>query len=130
MGLTTVDVILIVVSTILCLITVLLILWQAEEQMFVFGLRLSESVSTDIAGLITLSKGLAGDVELSYRNKTGEIDYSIMIKDKLVCVTATSTYTSTDCSSSAADITETKKVKGSGFNLLITKTNEKVEVET
>lgn len=123
MGLTTADVIVLVITTILSLITILLVIWVAEEQMFVFGLRPSESVSTDIAGLITLSKGLTGDVEKNYGNITKEVLYNITIKNKLVCVTARSHYTSTDCSSSVFNVEEMKRVGGSGFNLLIKKSD-------
>jgi hypothetical protein len=130
MSLTTADVIIIVISTILSFITVLLVIWEAEEQMFVFGLRPSESVSTDIAGLITLSRGLAGDVKLSYSNVTREIIYNITIKDKLVCVTARTHYNVTDCSSFASEIEcdGSCKVGGSGFNIEIEKTEDSVVV--
>ena len=96
-----------------------------------FGLRPSESVSTDIAGLLTLSRGMAGDVNIKYSNITSEIGYNITIKGKLVCVTAKSFYTSTDCSSSTsnADKTETKRWDGSGFDISIKKSNDKVTIE-
>jgi len=129
MSLTTSDVIIIVISTILSLITVLLVLWEAEEQMFVFGLRPSESISSDIGGLITLSRGLTGNIKMSYGNTTSEIEYKITIKNKLVCVTATSRYTSTDCSSSAFNVPNTKSIDGNGFKLLIEKTDDNVDVE-
>jgi hypothetical protein len=131
MSLTTADVIIIVISTILSFITVLLVIWEAEEQMFVFGLRPSESVSTDIAGLITLSRGLAGDVKLSYSNVTREIIYNITIKDKLVCVTARTHYNVTDCSSFVSEIEcdgGPCKVGGSGFDIEIEKTKDSVGV--
>lgn len=108
----------------LSLITILLVIWIAEEQMFVFGLRPSESVSTDIAGLITLSRGLPGNVKLSYGNPTKDVLYNITIKNKLVCVTARAHYTSTDCSSSDFDVKDMKEVHKSGFNLVIEKSDD------
>ena len=129
MSLTSADIILIVVSTILSLITILLVIWEAEEQMFVFGLRPSESISTDIAGLITLSKGLAGDAELSYKNMTTEIIYNITASNKLVCVTSFSRYVSTDCSSSVLEITDNEKVGGKEFTVSIEKVGEDVTFE-
>jgi len=120
-----VDVIILVVTTVLALITILLVIWVAEEQMFIFGLRPSESISTDIAGLITLSRGLPGDVELSYGSITKDVLYNITIKNKLVCVTARAHYTSTDCSSFSApdDVDGGEKVDVSDFNVLIKKTD-------
>jgi len=105
MSLTASDVIIITVATILTLLTIILVIWEAEKQMYVYGLRPSESTATDIAGLMTLSLGLTGDVKkITYGNVTNNILYNITIKNKTVCVKSASRYTSTDCSSSVLDI--------------------------
>ena len=126
-SLTTTDVIVIVITSVLSLITILLVIWQAEEQMFVFGLRPSESTSTDIAGLITLTRGLAGDVNISYSDVTDEIIYNVTIENKLVCVTGTSHYTSTDCSSTTDGIPG-QTAGGKDFTLFIEKTADDFNV--
>jgi len=99
MGLTASDIIIIVVCTLLTLVTIVLIIWEAEKQMYLFGLRPSESTAADMAGLITLTKGLTGDITTTYSNATRGVIYNITIKNKLVCVTAATRYIATDCSS-------------------------------
>ena len=120
MSLTASDVIIITVATILTLLTILLVIWEAEKQMYVYGLRPSESTSTDIAGLITLARGLTGNVEnIKYGNITNNIIYNITIKNKLVCVKSVSRYTSTDCSSSVLDISTLNPLLNPGDKLTI-----------
>jgi hypothetical protein len=135
MSLTASDVIIITVATILTLLTIILVIWEAEKQMYEYGLRPSESTSTDIAGLMTLAGGLTGNVEnIKYGNITNNIIYDIAIKNKIVCVKSVSRYSSTDCSSSvlnaptlltienATSFTfEINKDEFGQFNLLLTK---------
>jgi hypothetical protein len=125
MSLTASDVIIITVATILTLLTILLVIWESEKQMYLFGLRPSESTSTDIAGLMTLARGLSGNVEgIKYENVTRNILYDIAIKNKLVCVKSFARHTSTDCSSSALDIPASKELSisnASGFTFAMDK---------
>ena len=105
MTLTASDVIIVTIATVLSLVFIILVIWEAEKQMYIFGLRPSESTSTDIAGLITLARGLSGNVEnIKYGNVTRNVLYNITIKNKLVCVKSVARYTSSDCSSPAFDI--------------------------
>jgi hypothetical protein len=105
MSLTASDIIIIVVATIITLIIIVLVIMEAEKQMYMYGLRPSESTSTDIAGLMTLTRGLPGDIEnIVYGNNTKNIFYNITIRDKIVCVSSVARYTTTDCSSAALDI--------------------------
>lgn len=105
MSLTASDVVIITIATILSLVFIILVIWEAEKQMYIFGLRPSESTSTDIAGLMTLARGLSGNVEnIRYGNVTRNVLYNITIKNKLVCVKSVARYTSSDCSSPAFDI--------------------------
>lgn len=122
MGLTASDIIIIAVCSILSLITIILVIWEAEKQMYVFGLRPSESTSVDMAGLITLSKGLTGDIFATYSNATKNVLYNITIKKKLVCVTAAARYTTTDCSSIPFNIESPLTLRNvAGFRLNVEK---------
>lgn len=104
MSLTASDIFIVAVATILTLITIILVIWEAEKQMYVFGLRPSESTSADMAGLITLARGISGNVEnIKYENVTKNVIFNITIKNKLVCVESIARYMSTDCSSFAFD---------------------------
>lgn len=129
MSLTASDVVVIIFSTLLSFITILLVIWEAEEQMFAFGLRPSESLSSNIAGLLTIVKGISGNGRISYSNSTSEILYNITINKNLVCVKSTLKYTSTDCSAFPLKVEEPQESNGSGFNLLIEKNDNSVSVE-
>jgi hypothetical protein len=117
MSLTANDIIIITVATILTLITIILVIWEAEKQMYVYGLRPSESTSTDMAGLMTLARGLSGNVEnIKYENVTRNVLYDVTIKNKIVCVKSVARYTSSDCSSSAFDVQNKLSIaNASGF---------------
>ena len=128
MSLTASDVVVIIFSTLLSFITILLVIWEAEEQMFAFGLRPSESLSSNIAGLLTIVKGISENGRISYSNSTSEIPYNITINKNLVCVKSTLKYTSTDCSAFPLKVEE-QESNGSGFNLLIEKNDNSVSVE-
>jgi len=121
MGLTASDIIIIVVCTLLTLVTIVLVIWEAEKQMYLFGLRPSESTAADMAGLITLIKGLTGDITASYTNATKNIVYNISIKNKLVCVKAATRYIATDCSSIPFNTKEPLTLNATGFRLDVEK---------
>jgi hypothetical protein len=131
MSITTGNIMIILVATILTLITLAFVIWEAEKQMYVLGLRPSESTSTDIAGLITLSRGLSGNVKnIKYENITKNVIYNITIRNKLVCVESFSRYTSSDCSSSAFDVSTTPGLTitdAYGFNFKMDK-NDRNEI--
>lgn len=126
---TTTDIIIICFGIILDIAIIILIIGEAEKQMYIFGLRPSESTSTDIAGLATISKGLVGKVDLVYRNVTQGVFYKIFIEDKIVCVYAqlTGAMNTTDCSSAAFNLGE-DEFEGNGFEVTIRKDVE-TEVE-
>ena len=126
MSLTANDIIIITVATILTLITIILVIWEAEKQMYVYGLRPSESTSTDIAGLITLARGLSGNVKnIKYENVTRNVLYDITIKNKIVCVKSVARYTSSDCSSSAFNFKDKLSIaNASGFTFEMDKTDK------
>ena len=97
------DLIIIVIGSALAFMTVILIIWEAEREMYVLGLRPSESVSTDIAGLITASKGIAGRVWIRYRPRiSGSVIYNVTIRNDTVCVTSQARHRVSDCSSTVA----------------------------
>lgn len=123
MTLTASDIFIITVATILTLITIILVIWEAEKQMYEFGLRPSESTSADMAGLMTLARGISGNVEnIKYENVTKNVIYNITIKNKLVCVESIARYTSTDCSSSAFDSKDELSLQDvTGFEFKINK---------
>jgi hypothetical protein len=123
MSLTANDIIIITVATILTLITIILVIWEAEKQMYVYGLRPSESTSTDMAGLMTLARGLSGNVEnIKYENVTRNVLYDVTIKNKIVCVKSVARYTSSDCSSSAFDVQNKLSItNASGFTFKMDK---------
>ena len=130
MGLTASDIIIIVVCTLLTLITIVLVIWEAEKQMYLFGLRPSESTAADIAGLITLVKGLTGDITTSYTNATRGVVYNITIKNKLVCVTAATRYIATDCSSIPFNIDSPLTLTdAAGFRLDVKKRGGKITLD-
>jgi len=123
MSLTANDIIIITVATILTLITIILVIWEAEKQMYVYGLRPSESTSTDMAGLMTLARGLTGDIEnIKYENVTRNVLYDVTIKNKIVCVKSVARYTSSDCSSSVFDVQNKLSItNASGFTFEMNK---------
>ena len=106
MSLTSSDITILVVGIALTFMTVILVIWEAERQMYMFGIRPSESVATDIGGFITLSRGIVGkEVVISYTPQlTENVIYNVTIKDKTVCVTSYSRYTITDCASTAFNV--------------------------
>jgi hypothetical protein len=130
MGDTPFDILMIVIATILAMMAVIFTVWAAEEQMYQFGIRPSESTASDMAGLITIARGLTTDTKLNYGNITESITYNITIpqNNRLVCVSARARYTITDCSSFAYqpifDPNQRKITDATGFNLVIQKANE------
>ena len=130
MGDTPFDILMVVIATILAMMAVIFTIWAAEEQMYQFGIRPSESTASDMAGLITIARGLTTDTELNYGNITESITYNISIplNNKLVCVSARARYTITDCSSFAYQpifgANPRKVTNVIGFNLVIQKANE------
>jgi hypothetical protein len=128
---TTTDIILIVIGAVMAILVIIMIIREAERQMYIFGLRPSESTATEIAGLVTVSNGLPGSVDLVYKNLTHEVFYYIFIKDKTVCVRAEipGAMNTTDCSSTAFSLVE-QWIKGSGFEVKIEKdVGTEVELE-
>lgn len=116
MGVTSTDIIIILVATILTLITILLIIWEAEHQMYIFALRPSESTSTDMAGLTTLAKGLEGSIKITYANVTRDVMFNITLKNKLFCVWSQARHAIADCSTTAFNLPDTYRMEGAyGF---------------
>jgi len=123
------DILMVVIATILAMMAVIFTVWAAEEQMYQFGIRPSESTASDMAGLITIAQGLTTETELKYGNITSGITYNITVMNKLVCASARARYTITDCSSYAYEPLfggGTRTITDAiGFNLVIQKlTNE------
>jgi hypothetical protein len=122
------DILMIVIATILAMMAVIFTVWAAEEQMYQFGIRPSESTASDMAGLITIAQGLTTETILKYGNITSGITYNITVMNKLVCVSARARYTITDCSSYAHEPLwggGTHKITDAiGFNLVIEKKPE------
>jgi hypothetical protein len=122
------DILMIVIATILAMMAVIFTVWAAEEQMYQFGIRPSESTASDMAGLITIAKGLTTETELKYGNITSGITYNITVMNKLVCASARARYTITDCSSYAYEPLwggGTRRITDAiGFNLVIQKLTE------
>lgn len=116
----------VVIATILAMMAVVFTVWAAEEQMYQFGIRPSESTASDMAGLITIAKGLTTETVLTYSNITEGITYNITANNKLVCVSARARYTITDCSSYAYEPIwgGTRITDATGFSLVIQKLTE------
>lgn len=131
MSLTTSDIIIVVVATVLTFMTVVLVIQEAEKQMYVFGIRPSESVSTDIAGLITLTKGIPGEFTIEYKPQLKEnVNYNVTIKNQIVCVSSTTRYSVSDCASTAFSSTDSpEQVNASDFTLQLIKTQPGLEVK-
>ena len=105
MALTAGDLIVIIFGTVLALIAVLFVIDAAEEQLYTFGIRPSESASTDVAGLITLAHGFHRNFEIEME-KDGSMQYNISIEGKIVCVSTLTRYKTTDCASMTYDVSE------------------------
>lgn len=121
MGLTAGDLIIIIVGTVLALIGILFVINKAEEQLYTFGIRPSESASTDIAGLITLAHGFRRKFKIRME-KDGNILYNVSIKGKLVCVSTLVRYRSTDCASMIHNVTdELSRINVSDFEVILEK---------
>ena len=130
MSLTTSDIVILVVGTALTFMTVILVIWEAEKQMYMFGLRPSESVATDMGGFITLSKGIPGNFRIEYKPQlTENIVYNVTIKNKIVCVSSFTRYWVSDCSSTAFDVGGPYKARNATITLIIKKELPLIEVE-
>ena len=128
LSLTAGDLIVIIVSTVLALICILFVIDAAEEQLYTFGIRPSESASTDIAGLITLAHGFHRKFKIEME-KDGSMQYNVSIEGKLVCVSTLTRYKTTDCASMTFDVTDkVNKTNVNRFKVILEKSGLGLEV--